>query len=386
MTDFKSWFFASWILCYLTISKSSDVIVQSFEGERVILPCRYDSKYHGKCAICWMIGDIPTMGCGNEVIGSDGDKVVRTKASRYQLEGRIKHGDVSLTILNVKKTDSGKYGCRIHVPGLFNDEKYYVHLIVKDAIIPTTWETTSMSSSTSEHETTGVFSTALTEAPGPTTPEPLVTTSSGLITSESQTTETSEVETSTTQESSSVVSSTNAPESSTNGLWLSDTTYAIIPTTWETTSISSSTSEHETTGVFSTALTEVETSTTQESSSVVSSTNAPESSTNGLWLSDTTYETSYVYRESSSLENKDSVNASAVIVPVLVLLLALIVIAVILILKRRKKTRVSVDITQNSETSVIYSNSGSSFGLYNRDMALENIFQIQPENEYEQWH
>ncbi|XP_026090359.1 T-cell immunoglobulin and mucin domain-containing protein 4 isoform X4 [Carassius auratus] len=326
MTDFKSWFFASWILCYLTISKSSDVIVQSFEGERVILPCRYDSKYHGKCAICWMIGDIPTMGCGNEVIGSDGDKVVRTKASRYQLEGRIKHGDVSLTILNVKKTDSGKYGCRIHVPGLFNDEKYYVHLIVKD------------------------------------------------------------VETSTTQESSSVVSSTNAPESSTNGLWLSDTTYAIIPTTWETTSISSSTSEHETTGVFSTALTEVETSTTQESSSVVSSTNAPESSTNGLWLSDTTYETSYVYRESSSLENKDSVNASAVIVPVLVLLLALIVIAVILILKRRKKTRVSVDITQNSETSVIYSNSGSSFGLYNRDMALENIFQIQPENEYEQWH
>ncbi|XP_026090357.1 T-cell immunoglobulin and mucin domain-containing protein 4 isoform X2 [Carassius auratus] len=357
MTDFKSWFFASWILCYLTISKSSDVIVQSFEGERVILPCRYDSKYHGKCAICWMIGDIPTMGCGNEVIGSDGDKVVRTKASRYQLEGRIKHGDVSLTILNVKKTDSGKYGCRIHVPGLFNDEKYYVHLIVKDAIIPTTWETTSMSSSTSEHETTGVFSTALTE-----------------------------VETSTTQESSSVVSSTNAPESSTNGLWLSDTTYAIIPTTWETTSISSSTSEHETTGVFSTALTEVETSTTQESSSVVSSTNAPESSTNGLWLSDTTYETSYVYRESSSLENKDSVNASAVIVPVLVLLLALIVIAVILILKRRKKTRVSVDITQNSETSVIYSNSGSSFGLYNRDMALENIFQIQPENEYEQWH
>ncbi|XP_026090360.1 T-cell immunoglobulin and mucin domain-containing protein 4 isoform X5 [Carassius auratus] len=322
MTDFKSWFFASWILCYLTISKSSDVIVQSFEGERVILPCRYDSKYHGKCAICWMIGDIPTMGCGNEVIGSDGDKVVRTKASRYQLEGRIKHGDVSLTILNVKKTDSGKYGCRIHVPGLFNDEKYYVHLIVKDAIIPTTWETTSMSSSTSEHETTGVFSTALTEAPGPTTPEPLVTTSSGLITSESQTTETSEVETSTTQESSSVVSSTNAPESSTNG----------------------------------------------------------------LWLSDTTYETSYVYRESSSLENKDSVNASAVIVPVLVLLLALIVIAVILILKRRKKTRVSVDITQNSETSVIYSNSGSSFGLYNRDMALENIFQIQPENEYEQWH
>ncbi|XP_016336559.1 T-cell immunoglobulin and mucin domain-containing protein 4-like [Sinocyclocheilus anshuiensis] len=226
MTDFHSWFFASWILCYLTISKCSNGIVQSFEGESVILPRKYDSKYHGKCPICWMIGDIPNMGCGNEIIGSDGDKVVRKKSYRYQLEGEIRHGDVSLTILNIQKTDSGKYGCRIHVPGLFNDEMYYVHLIVND-------------------------------------------------------------------------------------------------------------------------------------------------------------ETSFDHRESSSVENKDSVNASAVIVPVLLLLLALIVIAVILILKHKKKTRAAVDITQNSENSVIYSNSGSSVGLYNREMAVENIYQIQPENEYE---
>uniref|UniRef100_A0A9J8A1F0 Hepatitis A virus cellular receptor 1 n=1 Tax=Cyprinus carpio carpio TaxID=630221 RepID=A0A9J8A1F0_CYPCA len=291
MTEFHSWFFASWILCYLTISKCSDVIVQSFEGETVILPCKYDRKYHGKCAICWMIGDIPNMGCGKEIIGSDGDKVVVKKSFKYQLEGEIQHGDVSLTILNIKKTDSGKYGCRIHVPGLFNDEMYYVHLIVNDA-------------------------------PGPTTPEPLVTISSGLITSESQTTETSGVETNTTQESSSIVSSTNAHESSTIG----------------------------------------------------------------LRRSDTTYETSYNHLEPSSVENKDSVNASAVIVPVLLLLLALLVIAVILILKHKKKTRATVDITLNSENSVIYSNSGSSVGLYNREMAVENIYQIQPENEYEQWH
>lgn len=103
------------------------------------------------------------MGCGNEIIRSNGDKVVRKISPRYQLAGEIQHGDVSLTILNIVKTDSGKYGCRIHVPGLFNDEMYYVHLIVNDALIPTTWESTSMSSSTSEHETTGVFSTAMTE-------------------------------------------------------------------------------------------------------------------------------------------------------------------------------------------------------------------------------
>ncbi|XP_016323075.1 T-cell immunoglobulin and mucin domain-containing protein 4-like isoform X3 [Sinocyclocheilus anshuiensis] len=262
MNDLHSWFFASWVLCYLTISKCSDVIVQSFEGERVILPCKYDSKYHGKCHICWTIGDIPNMGCGNEIIGSDGDKVVRKISSRYQLAGEIQRGDVSLTILNIEKKDSGKYGCRIHVPGLFNDEMYYVHLIVND----------------------------------------------------------------------------------------------------------------------------VETNTTQESASFAFSTNPPKSRTFGLWLSDTTYETSFDHRESSSMEKKDSVNTSAVIVPVILLLLALIVIAVILILKQKKKNRAAVDITQNSENSVIYSNSGSSVGLYNREMAVENIYQIQAENEYEQWH
>lgn len=130
----------------------------------------------------------------------------------------------------------------------------------------------------------------------------------------------------------------------------------------------------------------VETNTTQESSSFTFSTHPTESSTFELWPSNTTYETSFDHRESSSNEQKDSVNASAVIVPVILLLLALAVIVVILILKQKKKTRAGVDITQNSDVSVIYSNSGSSVGLYNRDMAVENIYQIQPENEYEQWH
>ncbi|XDV38943.1 hypothetical protein PO909_008255 [Leuciscus waleckii] len=320
MTELHSWFFTSWIICYLTICKCSDVIVQSFEGERVVLPCKYDSKYHGKCEICWIRGDIPTMGCGDEIIGSDGDKVVRKISSRYLLEGKISHGDVSLTILNIEKRDSGKYGCRIHVPGWFNDEMYYVYLIVDDALIPTTWETTSLSSSTSEHEITGVFTTVMTEAPGPTTQEPLVTTSSGLITPESHTTETSG-DRNKTQETSSFVSSSNAPESSTTGLWNSSTTSA---------------------------------------------------------------ETSVKYPNSSSVEHKESVNASAVIVPILLLLLALVVIAGFLLWKQKKKTRAAL--TLNSENSVIYSNTGSTVGLYNREMATENIYQIQAENEYEQWH
>ncbi|XP_067279998.1 hepatitis A virus cellular receptor 1 isoform X5 [Pseudorasbora parva] len=292
MTDLHNWFFACWILCYLTICKCSDVIVQSFEGESVTLPCKYDSKYHGKCEICWIRGVIPNMGCGDEIIGSDGDKVVRKKSNRYQMVGEIPHGDVSLTIRNIEKKDSGKYGCRIHVPGWFNDEMYYVHLIVDDALIPTTWETTSLSSSTSENEITGVFTTAMTEGRNK----------------------------------------------------------------------------------------------TQENTSFVSSSNAPESSTIGLWTSNTTYGTSIKYPDSHNVENKDSVNATAVIVPVLLLLLALIVITGLLMWTQKKKTRAALDITQNSDNSVIYSNSGSSVGLYNREMAVENIYQLQTENEYEQWH
>ncbi|ROL48035.1 T-cell immunoglobulin and mucin domain-containing protein 4 [Anabarilius grahami] len=244
-----------------TFCKCSEIIVQSFEGESVTLPCEYDSKYHGKCQICWMRGDIPKMGCGDDIIGTDGDKVVRRKSTKYQMVGEIRHGDVSLTIFNIGKTDSGKYGCRIHVPGLFNDEMYYVHLIVED-----------------------------------------------------------------------------------------------------------------------------ETNKSQENSSFVSSSNAPESSTIGLWTSNITYETTVEDPELSPVEHKDSVNASAVIVPVILLLLALIVIVGILIWKQKKKTSAASDIAQNSDISVIYSNSGSTVGLYNREMAVENVYQIQTENEYEQWH
>ncbi|XP_073790533.1 hepatitis A virus cellular receptor 1 isoform X8 [Danio rerio] len=293
MTDLHSWFLSSWILCCLTICRCSDIIVQSFEGDNVTLPCKYDSRYHGKCEICWMRGDIPSRGCGEEIIASDGDKVSTRNSDRYDLAGPIQHGDVSLTIFNIDKTDSGKYGCRVHVPGWFNDEKYYVHLIVDDAIIPTTLETTSMSSSTSEHETTGVYTTAMTEG----------------------------------------------------------------------------------------------NKTRKEISSTISPSYAPRSSTAGMWLSNTTSEPSFsvVYHESSSAESKDNVTVSAVLVPVLLLLLALIAIAAAFMWKQKKKTRASLEV-QNSEISVIYSNSGSSVGLYNREMAVENVYQIQAESEYEQWH
>ncbi|XP_051960496.1 T-cell immunoglobulin and mucin domain-containing protein 4-like isoform X1 [Xyrauchen texanus] len=259
MKDLHRWLFPSWLLVYLTICKCSNIIVQNFEGENTTLPCKYDIQYHGKCHICWIRGDIPNMGCGDEIIGSDGDTTVNRQSQRYQITGEIRHGDVSLTILNITKQDSGKYGCRIHVPGLFNDEMHYVHLIVSDAPTPATWETTSITSSFYESETSGVFATAMTEETGD-------------------------------------------------------------------------------------------------------------------------------FNGSSSVKKGESVNVSAVIVPVLLLLLTFIVIAALLIWKQKRKSRAFVEIVQNSENSVIYSNSGSSLGLYNREMAVDNVYQIQTENEYEQWH
>ncbi|XP_051956545.1 T-cell immunoglobulin and mucin domain-containing protein 4-like isoform X2 [Xyrauchen texanus] len=321
MKDLHRWLFTSWLLCHLTICKGRKTIVRNFEGETVTLPCKYDSQYHGKCHICWMRGDIPNMGCGDEIIRSDGDKASWTTSQRYQMTGEIQHGDVSLTILNIQKQDSGKYGCRIHVPGWFNDQMYYVHLIVTDKPTPTTLETTSMTSGFYDHETTGVFTTAMTEAPVPTTQEPVaVITIHGYLTSESQTTQTAG-ESDRTQENSSFVSSSSSPESSTFELWPYDTTHEMVD-----------------------------------------------------------------YHISSSVKNIESMNASAVFVPVLLVLLALIVTAALLIWKQKRKNRAVVEIAQNSENSVIYSNSGSSLGLYNREMAMENVYQIQTENEYEQWH
>lgn len=77
-----------------------------------------------------MRGDIPASGCGTELIATNGDEVMRRSSTRYMLNGNIQKGDISLTILNATQNDSGKYGCRVHVPGWFNDEKNLVYLVL----------------------------------------------------------------------------------------------------------------------------------------------------------------------------------------------------------------------------------------------------------------
>lgn len=100
-------------------------------GTNVVLTCTYDAKYYGPLSVCWGRGAIPNSGCGNQVIKADGTSVVSRLSERYVLRGNLGQGDVSLTILQAVEADSGIYGCRVDIPGWFNDQKQEVTLTVK---------------------------------------------------------------------------------------------------------------------------------------------------------------------------------------------------------------------------------------------------------------
>lgn len=51
-------------------------------------------------------------------------------ADRYQLTGDILDGQMDLNILNVRRTDSGLYCCRVDIDGVFNDKKVIMNLRV----------------------------------------------------------------------------------------------------------------------------------------------------------------------------------------------------------------------------------------------------------------
>ncbi len=99
-------------------------------GTDVILPCNYDANYYGRLSACWGRGPIPSSGCANEVINSDGSSVTSRLSERYLFMGNLGGGDVSLTIRQVEEGDSGTYGCRVAIPGWFNDHKHQLTLTV----------------------------------------------------------------------------------------------------------------------------------------------------------------------------------------------------------------------------------------------------------------
>ncbi|XP_022625069.1 hepatitis A virus cellular receptor 1 homolog isoform X2 [Seriola dumerili] len=122
------------LLVLLTVAHSDSRGVEGRAGESVTLTCKYDAQKHGRLSACWSRGDISNSGCNNQIISTDGPMV----SSRYQLLGRLDEGDVSMTILNLTETDAGRYGCRVEIPGWFNDEKHHFDLTFDAAPITTT--------------------------------------------------------------------------------------------------------------------------------------------------------------------------------------------------------------------------------------------------------
>ncbi|XP_058504971.1 cell adhesion molecule DSCAM-like [Solea solea] len=117
------------LLCLLLGCVSSEAIIATV-GTDVTLICNYDVQTYGKLSVCWGRGAIPSRGCASEVIRSDGTTVSSKLSDRYLLSGNLDEGDVSLTITQLVESDSGMYGCRVEIPGWFNDHKHQLMLTV----------------------------------------------------------------------------------------------------------------------------------------------------------------------------------------------------------------------------------------------------------------
>ncbi|RVE63362.1 hypothetical protein OJAV_G00135500 [Oryzias javanicus] len=150
------------LLALLTVSEC-DRKITGRRGLNITLPCNYDIKTNGPTAVCWGRGPVPASGCSNQLLATDGHNVIgETRASsRYQLQGRLDEGDVSLTIVNATEEDDGVYGCRVQIFGLFNDEKHHVNLTVKRAPRLTSTPSSDLTSSSSDSpQTTAAAPTA----------------------------------------------------------------------------------------------------------------------------------------------------------------------------------------------------------------------------------
>ncbi|XP_051937332.1 hepatitis A virus cellular receptor 1 homolog isoform X4 [Hippocampus zosterae] len=131
---------AMWYLFLSVVSQVSSYAVHAealkvsgHVGHNVTMPCAYSAQAHGLLSFCWGRGKVPTFTCSNTIIYAEDGVVSFISESRYQLLGHLSDGDVSLTILNVRPGDTGVYGCRVEIPGMFNDYKVNIYLAVEEA-------------------------------------------------------------------------------------------------------------------------------------------------------------------------------------------------------------------------------------------------------------
>ncbi|XP_047657786.1 T-cell immunoglobulin and mucin domain-containing protein 4-like isoform X12 [Tachysurus fulvidraco] len=397
----------SLVLLSFTVCTCSAKTVYGFEGQDINLPCKYDSAYHGVCDVCWMKGSIPNNGCGAQIIYANEKEVVMRDSVRYQLNGNLKMGDASLTIRKARLSDSGKYGCRVHVPGWFNDKKFEVNLAIRKAMKPVT-TTTQAPVLTTPVPTTFPETTKQTEAPQTiTTTTPLIPTQEPVFTTQNDIATTSEPATtvntgpvSTTNDKTTTspekvttkhTGSVSYMQNETTGLPVNVTskhtepvftTQNDIATTSEpattvntgpvsttndktTTSPEKVTTKH-TEPVFTT---QNDIATTSEPATTVNtgSVSSLENETTSLPVNATTKQEKEIYPDKSSMENnmpmKEVKVLPAILVTVLLILLFMGIVALYLIFKHKRRFMATLRIAKNSSSSVKYNNLENSVTL-----------------------
>ncbi|EHB09941.1 Hepatitis A virus cellular receptor 2 [Heterocephalus glaber] len=119
------------LLLLLLLTRSLEVAYTVELGQNAQLPCTYQPDSSGALVpVCWGKGACPMFNCPNVLLRTDERDVTYTTSGRYQLQRDFHKGDVSLTITHVTLGDSGTYCCRVQFPGLMNDGKFNVELVI----------------------------------------------------------------------------------------------------------------------------------------------------------------------------------------------------------------------------------------------------------------
>ncbi|KAM7373834.1 hypothetical protein PAMP_006532 [Pampus punctatissimus] len=123
---------STFIIVLFVLSGGCFLSVCSFkvaEGDMASLSCHYSVKRFGLSRVCWGRG-CGTFWCSNILVQTDENGVISKVADRYRLTGDVLDGQMDLDILNVRRTDSGPYCCRVDIDGIFNDKKVIMNLRV----------------------------------------------------------------------------------------------------------------------------------------------------------------------------------------------------------------------------------------------------------------
>ncbi|XP_066197712.1 T-cell immunoglobulin and mucin domain-containing protein 4 [Saccopteryx leptura] len=172
-----------WLLTWLWVlhltPAATETVVTAFLGQSVTLPCMHASWSQNSNSMCWGRGWCPKSKCNEEILHTDGARVLTRKSAKYELQGDIRRGDVSLTIFNTNEGDSIVYCCRIEVPGWFNDVKKNIRLKLSEAP-PTTHRPTT--TTTAVTTTTTMLPTTVVTTPDLTTGTPLQTRTTAALT------------------------------------------------------------------------------------------------------------------------------------------------------------------------------------------------------------